>query len=530
MARSLSGLDGDRAGLTAEAGVFKPREVSTYQGEGLVRGTLLVCPNRPYQPLRGSRSARMRWRWTGCGSDCAPQDPRQLLFQPVHDPRGKLPAGGGISNRRADYGRRSMVWGGRLHLLDFGISEAFNFRMTPSKAGRLSHESAHLILHFAGACFIVVCGGCGPNKSDFVGEWLTRDKAQKIELFGDGKGRVTPGEKSESQTLTWSMLPDNRAKLEITGIIPHTTLATIDGGVMRIDDRIVGLTEGIAKNTSFIKSENFGRGKWIVWHENGVKRMEVGIRDGKANGPAKVWDENGDLSEASEFKDDVMHGPVRRFFPSGKLKMEYENRDGKSEGPVKTYYESGELLSASAFQGDVLHGGEMVYFKSGKIWMENSWKHGVREGRSVSYFCNGIIARNSTYRAGREEDIQGYWSDGRPFYSGFENDRGHVFTVNFPSGEGALEMLVDFKENRLVGIEAVSDRFLRTVAPGIIVYSVAYPDGTMFFRLKIDSSTSALRELEYFHPDGKRFSFTEYVDGKLVKLVFLDKDGNPLSE
>ena len=79
-------------------------------------------------------------------------------------------------------------------------------------------------------------------------------------------------------------------------------------------------------------------------------------------------------------------------YPSGILKKVWEVRDGKKNGIKREYSENGTLSSATNYKNDVMHGLNNTYHPDGSLWRKKTYKNGKlvakmefdRDGRVVS--------------------------------------------------------------------------------------------------------------------------------------------------
>ena len=104
------------------------------------------------------------------------------------------------------------------------------------------------------------------------------------------------------------------------------------------------------------------------WYEGtDQKAVEVYYKNGKADGVARTWYENGQLHQEFPYKLGTMSGTFREWFENGQQKSEELYENGNMEKRL-TWYENGQLNS-------------IVFYKDGKVngvmWryenMERGW-------------------------------------------------------------------------------------------------------------------------------------------------------------
>jgi antitoxin component YwqK of YwqJK toxin-antitoxin module len=86
------------------------------------------------------------------------------------------------------------------------------------------------------------------------------------------------------------------------------------------------------------------------YHENGNLQSQRFWKEGKAHGEFKVYSEGGQLVEEGAFKDGQMDSVWKKYFESCKLKAEMSYIDGKLDGLVKEYNETGKLKSQATYK------------------------------------------------------------------------------------------------------------------------------------------------------------------------------------
>ena len=86
------------------------------------------------------------------------------------------------------------------------------------------------------------------------------------------------------------------------------------------------------------------------FHENGKLQSQRFWKEGKGHGEFKVYSESGQLLEEGAFKNGEMDGIWKKYFESGKLKTEMSYIDGKLHGVVKEYDETGKLTLQATYK------------------------------------------------------------------------------------------------------------------------------------------------------------------------------------
>ena len=95
-------------------------------------------------------------------------------------------------------------------------------------------------------------------------------------------------------------------------------------------------------------------------------------------GTVENYDENGKLYARGEFKNGILDGSSKLFFPNGKLASEATFKNGVQIGLQKDYYENG------------------------KVKMEITYKNGQRNGIAKAYDENGKVVQQTTFKNDKE--------------------------------------------------------------------------------------------------------------------------------
>ena len=87
------------------------------------------------------------------------------------------------------------------------------------------------------------------------------------------------------------------------------------------------------------------------YHENGNLQSQRFWKEGKGDGEFKVYSESGQLLKEGTYKNGQMDGIWKEYFENGKLKAEMSYTDGKLDGVVKEFDRTGKLKSQATYKG-----------------------------------------------------------------------------------------------------------------------------------------------------------------------------------
>jgi len=165
--------------------------------------------------------------------------------------------------------------------------------------------------------------------------------------------------------------------------------------------------DGTARGV-YITKDSIKVGPWREWYHSG-RENGSGFYDenGKKIGVWKLFDdatyEGKDLLIAKEhYKDDKLHGELKKWYKSGKLNMQLFYKNGFKNGECSIWYKSGALK-------------EVMFYKLNKPVKNTAWhkngqlkykllynRNGRLHGNFDEFDENGNILKSVTYKNGKE--------------------------------------------------------------------------------------------------------------------------------
>ena len=106
------------------------------------------------------------------------------------------------------------------------------------------------------------------------------------------------------------------------------------------------------------------------------------------------------------FKNGVIEGSSKLYYPSGKLASVATFKNGKVEGIQKDYYENGKIKREISHKNGLVDGVSKLYYPNGKVQNEITHKKGIPDGVSKTYYENGKLLAEVTYKNGIEVGIK----------------------------------------------------------------------------------------------------------------------------
>ncbi len=100
------------------------------------------------------------------------------------------------------------------------------------------------------------------------------------------------------------------------------------------------------------------------------------------------------------FKNGVVDGVSKLYYPNGKVQNESTHKKGVPDGVSKTYYENRKLKVELPFKNGIIEGIAKVYYLTGKLMSEESYKNDQLDGIVKRYDENGKLIEQETYKNG----------------------------------------------------------------------------------------------------------------------------------
>lgn len=131
---------------------------------------------------------------------------------------------------------------------------------------------------------------------------------------------------------------------------------------------------------------------------------------------------NGKVHMELEFKDgsdDILNGPFKIYYESGKLETEGEYKDNKWHGRIKDYNENGILIADAMLKNGIENGEDISYHNNGNIKQKSTKVNGEMNGLVTVYDENGTLRLEQIFVNGEETNrVRKYSPDGTISYEG----------------------------------------------------------------------------------------------------------------
>jgi len=148
-------------------------------------------------------------------------------------------------------------------------------------------------------------------------------------------------------------------------------------------------------------------GKQIVWFENGIKKSEGGMVQGKRSGDWNFWYENGKPKGSGPYTAGAKNGIWKYFFETGALEAQGLYRDDRREGAWNFFYPNGTKRLEGSYTGGLRQGVWINYYETGRVFFKGEYRDGLASGAWEYYFQNGQLNQKGEYQ---NETRVGAWT------------------------------------------------------------------------------------------------------------------------
>ncbi len=159
----------------------------------------------------------------------------------------------------------------------------------------------------------------------------------------------------------------------------------------------------IAQKTTYYNGKKQGRA--LRFSQEGHKLEEVFYQADTLHGPFFRYYANGILAEKGVYHKGQQSGEYARFTTKGTLVEKGFFRSNKKEGIWYTYSPKGELLAQHLYQDGKLLGTAQIYNEEGQLEEEGSYETGKKEGVWTTFYPSGKKHTEQMFRHGKRDGM-----------------------------------------------------------------------------------------------------------------------------
>lgn len=146
-----------------------------------------------------------------------------------------------------------------------------------------------------------------------------------------------------------------------------------------------------------------------LFYPSGQTKMETYYRDGMLHGPARFYDEEGNVLSESWFAEGRRLGRMRTYHLGGALHSERYYSQGAKVGVHRYFYEDGAPRSILPYAKGKLSGLVTLYHPGGILARRLTYHNGVREGLEEIWDQSGQLTIEARYAAGKPIGVAHAW-------------------------------------------------------------------------------------------------------------------------
>ena len=222
-------------------------------------------------------------------------------------------------------------------------------------------------------------------------------------------------------------------------------LKNINGKLCDEDGKLfTGRTKSASEEYTDIYSYKNGEldGLNVIYYKNNIK--EIGHwKAGKQNGLFQMYTEDGVLIDNANFKAGERDGLTEQFYnDTGKLRVSANYKNGVLDGKFKTYYPNGNLQGEVTYKNGEMNGEYREYNENKNIRLSGSYKNNLQDGEWKSYLEDGTLETIVNYKDGELNGLkEDYYKNGNVWIrQEFKNnDLDGVYEVYYENGNLQLK-------------------------------------------------------------------------------------------
>lgn len=150
---------------------------------------------------------------------------------------------------------------------------------------------------------------------------------------------------------------------------------------------------------------------WVKnYYDNGFPQDSANTINGLQSGTAKYWNEKGQLTQISQWRDAKRNGQFTEFYDTGELYLKCYFENDIHQGDYWVYHKNGNIKESTTYVNGLAEGGYVRYYESGRVFIRGSFAKGKRDGQSETYYENGALFSREKFDHGIKQDSSNVYS------------------------------------------------------------------------------------------------------------------------
>ena len=246
--------------------------------------------------------------------------------------------------------------------------------------------------------------------------------------------------------------------------------------------------EGIlVDNANFKEGERDGLTKQF-YSDTGKLRVSGNYKNGVLDGEFKAYYPNGNLQGEVTYKNGEMNGEFREYNENKNIRLSGSYKNNLQEGEWKSYLEDGTLETIVNYKDGELNGLKEDYYKNGNVWIRQEFKNNDLDGVYEVYYENGNPQLKAKIKNGQTVEEQRFNHDGTPYnekekiiINGTVSDSSDEITIKEVLDDEIVisENLEDFSKELEKGMETLGKEVgnpLSSMLDAVVITELAYID------------------------------------------------------
>jgi antitoxin component YwqK of YwqJK toxin-antitoxin module len=147
------------------------------------------------------------------------------------------------------------------------------------------------------------------------------------------------------------------------------------------------------------------------WQDGKLKSV-VHIRGGKYYGKSVFYNPTGDLQLECFYKNNLLQGPLIRYYRYNKKKEQQNFDKGNLDGLSTVWYEDGGKLSETTYMNGVLNGPYREYHPDNHLKIQGQYLQGFYSGKWLYFEFNGDVIGEGQFTHGTGKQTS-FYPDGK---------------------------------------------------------------------------------------------------------------------
>ena len=255
------------------------------------------------------------------------------------------------------------------------------------------------------------------------------------------------------------------------------------------------------------------------YNDIGKLRVSANYKNGVLDGKFKAYYPNGNLQGEVIYKNGEMNGEYKEYNENKSIRLFGNYKNNLQDGEWKSYLEDGTLESIVNYKDGELNGLKEDYYKNGNVWIRQEFKNNDLDGVYEVYYENGNPQLKAKIKNGQTVEEQRFNHDGTPYnekekiiINGTVSDSSDEITIKEVLDDEIVisENLEDFSKELEKGMETLEKEVgnsLNSMLDAVVITELAYIDLMSFENIEF------LEENLVFNEDEKVPFKRSYKDG-----------------